>query len=340
MRLMSLSAVAVLPVFIFSGCATSSQQKQLTSQVQLLQKDIENLRKDIDTFQKISSASSYITFGANTVTPDRIAKIEFPRDPSTDNLKNYINEIIVASRGQRSYSPMDPQVTMLARVGADNLPLLIEALPEGLNSSGGYHLESAIKVLAEGRHKDLILKELPIRPRLVSVVIEKGWEEDAKEILVRELKGSEGNRLPIEWFRAVASFQDPSTYDALTNYFAKSMSASYLYQYIQRLPGIQLDGPVAAAWALTKSTNSNSNSYFTGSMAVVAIGYGHQDAAEALIDLLKNPPARLSSSVNPRLALLMHLDTTGSNEEIIAWYEANKENLVFDRERKKFKLKK
>jgi hypothetical protein len=135
----------------------------------------------------------------------------------------------------------------------------------------------------------------------------------------------------------VASLQDPKTYSALTNYFAKSMSASYLYQYISLLPGIQLDDAVAAAWVRAKTVNS---SYSTANMAPIAISYGLQDAADTLIELLKNPPDRMTSSVNPRLTLLMHLDTSGSNEEIIAWYAANKNNLIFDPAAKKFKLKK
>lgn len=337
MRLMYLSAAAILPVLIFSGCATSSQQKQLTSQVQLLQKDIENLKKDVDAFQKINR-SSYNSFASKGPALERLAKIEMPADRSAENLKHYINEIIFASQNQNMFSPQDPQVTMLARIGTDNLPLLINALPAGPgNSMGLYYLEYAIKLLADDRHKALILKELPLRQRLVSVVTDKGWEQDARDILVSEMEGSASAQLPTEWFKAVASFQDPATYSALANYFSKSMSASYLYQYISLLPGIQLDDAVAAAWARAKAPD---RTYSTANMAPIAISYGHQDAADTLIELLKNPPDRMSSSVNPRRTLLMHLDTAGSDEEIIAWYAANKNNLIFDPESKKFKLKK
>jgi len=344
MRFISLSFALVLSLLFVSGCATSSQQAQLAAQqeqiatqVQKLQTTVENLSKDVDAFQK-TNRSFYGAFGLKGAALDRVAKIEMPADRSAENLKNYINEIIVASQGQNSFSSQDPQVAMLARVGADNLNLLIDALPVGSGNSGGnYHLSQAIKLLADDQHKALILKELPIRQSLVSIVTDQGWEQDARDILVSELEGAASGQLSTEWFKAVASLQDPKTYGALTNYFAKSISASYLYQYISMLPGIQLDAAVAAAWDRAKTVNST---YSTAGMAAIAIDYGHQDAADTLIDLLKNPPDRMSSSVNPRLTLLMHLDTTGSNEEIIAWYATNKANLVFDPESKKFKLKK
>jgi outer membrane murein-binding lipoprotein Lpp len=343
MRSVSLPFAAVLSLLFVSGCATSSQQArlaaqqaQLATEVQALQTVVENLKKDVDTVQKVTR-SSYNSFASKGPTLERLAKIEMPADRSAENLKNYINEIIVASQGQNMFSPQDPQVAMLARVGADNLPLLIDALPVGSSSNMGiFYLESAIKLLADDRHKALIIKSLPIRQRLVSVVTDKGWEEDARDILISELEGYASAQLPTEWFKAVVSFEDPTTYSALTNYFSKSMSASYLYQYISLLPGIELDDAVATAWARAKAID---RTYATANMAPIAISYGHQDAADTLIELLKNPPDRMHSSVNPRLTLLMHLDTTGTNEEIIAWYEENKDSLVFDPASKKFKLK-
>jgi outer membrane murein-binding lipoprotein Lpp len=344
MRFVSLPFAAVLSILFVSGCATSSQQTQLAAkqehlatQVQKLQTTVENLKKDVDAFQRIKR-TSYDLSGSKGPAAERIAKIEMPADRSAENLKHYINEIIVAGQGQNSFSSDDPQAAMLARVGADNLNLLIDAMPVGSSRGGmgNYHLEQAIKLLADDRHKTLILKELPIRQRLVTVVIDKRWEQDARDILISELEGASSDQLPTEWFKAAASLQDPKTYGALTNYFAKSMNASSLYRYISMLPGIQLDGAVAAAWARIKTIDST---YSTASMAAIAISYGHQDAADALINLLKNPPDRMSSSVNPRITLLMHLDTTGSNTELIAWYEENKDKLVFDPASKKFRLK-
>jgi len=348
MRAVSLSFASVLSLLLVSGCATSSQQTKLAeqqallaTQVQKLQTTVENLNKDLDTFQKMNSSSSgsfrsKAAASSNDPVLERIAKIEMPAERSTENLKNYVNEIVVASQGQRSFSSRDPQIAMLARVGADNLNLLIDAMPIGSSGSYNYPLEQAIKLLVNDQHKALILKALPTRQRLVSIVVDQGWEQDARDILISELKESTSNQLSTEWFKAAASLQDPVTYDALTNYFSKSMNAAYLYPYISMLPGIQLDDAVAAAWARVKTMESAS---FTASMAAIAISYGHQDAADSLIDLLKNPPDRMSSSINPRLTLLMHLDTSGSNEEIIAWYEKNKDNLVFDPASKKFKAK-
>lgn len=336
MRFISLPLPCALLVFLVSGCATSSQQAKLAQEVQQLQKDFEGFKAEVKTFQKVSTHSSS---GAKNPNLEKLAKIEFPKDPSSENLKHYINEILVSSQGQTSVSLQDTQTAMLARVGSDNIQLLIDAMPEGSQSSGmgNYHLDYAIKMLAEDKHQSLILKALPTKQRLVSVVTQMHWEKEARDILLAELQGSNGAYLPTDWIKAVVFLQDPKTYDALTDYFSKAQNPSYVYQAIYLLPSIKLDDAVEKAWAKAKCSSSD---YMIAGMAPIAGSFGHQDAIEALIAQLKKPQGGMFSSSNPRLALLMLLDASGSNEEIAAWYAANKNNLIFDPESKKFKLKK
>ena len=335
MRFVSLSIACVLSLLL-SGCATSSQQKELAKEIQQLRTEIAVLKETIKPPKKIIalSPSSHSSRGQQS---EKIAEIGFPGEPTEENLRNYINEILVASLGVTYRSSSDPQVSMLALVGADNLQLLVNAMGEGAHSSaGGYYLNYAIKRLAEDRHKEMILQALPTKQCLVSVVLQKGWEEDAKDTLITELKGANGAYLPTDWVKAVAALQDPETYDALGEYFSKASNASYIYKSIHMLPGIQLNDAVGKAW---ENAKESTHYYTVGSMAAIAISYGHQDAIEELIDLMKDPPKNMSSSLNPRLSLIMHLGVKGSNEEIIAWYETNKDNLVFDSETKKFKVK-
>jgi hypothetical protein len=337
MRFFSLPVISILFLLVVSGCATSSQQKALAQDVQQLKVDVAVLKETLRV-SKTPIILPSSSFGARSRSSERVLEIAFPADPTAENLKNYINEIVVASQGNQSYSTQDPQIAMLALVGTDNLQLLVNAMPDGASGGMGvYYVEKAISLLVEDRHRDLILEALPVKQRLVSVVLEKRWEREARDILIAGLKESNGAYLPGEWVKAVAALRDPETYDVLTEYMAKtSSSPSYVYESIRLLPGIQLGDAVSKAWEKAKGSD---NQYNVAGMAVIAASYGHPDAVETLIGLLKNPPGRTSSFVNPRLSLLLHLDTSGSNEEIIAWYETNKENLVFDPKSKKFKLK-
>ena len=53
---------------------------------------------------------------------------------------------------------------------------------------------------------------------------------------------------PSAWFKAVASFKDPSTYSGLVDYFASRRDRDENYKVLQGLDGIDLDAAVARAW--------------------------------------------------------------------------------------------
>ena len=65
------------------------------------------------------------------------------------------------------------------------MDLLIEVL--GGPYSGSYYLIQAISMLAREEHKAMILEALPHTMRLVEVVVERRWVEDAAETLIAEL---------------------------------------------------------------------------------------------------------------------------------------------------------
>jgi hypothetical protein len=308
---------------------------ELRAEVAKLKLQIETLKFNVDV-----SSSSFSRSSQKGADSAALSEIRFPQDPTEENLRQYIREVLLASQGQNTFSTTDPQVFMLARVGSGNLNLLIDPLSENsyISGMGTYYLEYAINSLVEDRHQALVLEALPTKQRLVSTVMKMRWEQAARDILISELREDKGVSLSQEWIRAVASLKDPSTYDLLTESLANSRSPASVYNTIVLLPGIQLEAAVGKAWENTK-TSPTGTAYTLVSMAKIAAAYGHQDAVECLINQLKNPPASPSSSANPRTALLGVLDVRGTNQEIISWYETNKENLVFDPEFKKFRLK-
>lgn len=337
MRTISLPIIFAGSALLISGCATSSQQKQLAADVQKLQAQVAELDKKLSK-QKIPIVLPNNRSFSHKADNEKLTEIKFPAEQTEENLKNYINAIIVASQGQTSFSPNDPQVSMFALVGNKNLKLLLDALPTTAHGGmGSFHLDYAIKQLATDADRDLILKALPTHPRLVSLVLEKGWAEDARDILITELKNSPASSLNTDWIKAVVSLNDPSTYDLLTQYLVNSNNPSYVYELIERLPDIKLDDAVAQAWTKAKTAGHD---FQIAQMAPIALDYGHQDAIDALIEILKKPPTRFFSSLNPRLTLITHLDFRGSNEELFRWYEENKNALVFDPGTKRFKVEK
>jgi len=180
-----------------------------------------------------------------------LEKISLPENPTKDQVKSYIQAILSIADSQDSSGPSDPQIDMLGKIGEDNLEIL---LVEGNNRSDGiryYYISEAAKRLARPRHKELILKWLDTYPALATIVQREGWQNDARDTLIKKLNESPRN-LPIEWVQAVASFNDPATYDYITKYFATTWNKDACYKIINKLPGFNLTNAVQNAWQNSK----------------------------------------------------------------------------------------
>ena len=265
--------------------------------------------------------------------PDRVAlaRIKLAYDPTKDQVRQYVSEILDVSSRQTVFSTMDPQLRLLTRVGPENVDVLLEYAGVGWGAS---HVIEALKRLATDDHKTMILDAFPYNHCLVEVIWRKRWEHDARKILIDELR-TRPDFLPTEWIEAVASFQDPETYDDLKVYLVNGGNRHYTYEAIKDLPGIQLEEVVAKAWERAKRRGR----WEPVNMGKAAIEFGHIDALECAINELGAPPWRSDRMRDAREVVLRHIEFRGTNEEIRRWFHANKDRLVFDPETKKFQVR-
>jgi len=216
---------------------------------------------------------------------------------------------------------------MLSRIGPEHLDILIDILR--LNPQRSYHIKRAINRLARSEHKDLILEALPRIPDLIEAVVDNGWVEEARPILIEKLK-TRPDSLPTKWVKAVASFKDPETYNDLKEYFIYCWSPSMVYHAIKDLPGIDLTDAVAKAWERAKYGHE----FQSTMMAPAAIEFGHLDALErAVKDIDVDSGNRVH---NARKLVMRFTEARGSGDDIRKWFENNKDRLTFDREKDKF----
>ena len=270
--------------------------------------------------------------GKNNLDIEALDKIDLPENPSKNDILEYFREIARATQNQRSFSESDPQVYMLMEVGHENLAYLVSYNADHMVDM---YFISAIKELAREEDKELILSFLPRKRDLVKVVVAKRWEEDAKQILTSELSELP-QYLPTEWVNAVASFDDPCTYDSLRNYLIYGSNRSWTYQSIKNNTSIEdLEDAVGEAWKNTKKEHSE---WGQNSFAPIAASYGHVDALEVIIDSLGSPS--LSPSVHqPRKYIFQYTKFRGTNDEIRKWFKQNKSKLEFDKQNEKFTIK-
>jgi len=320
-------------LLMITGCASTqndamlSELRDIKASLGRIENDIAEGRKEAAKPLPMLSSSSFSSRKAN---PRELSKIKLPENPTQEQVREYIRDIQLATKGQNSFSNSDPQVAMLTRVGSENIPLLIAALSLGSGTSS-YHLRYAIINLADGSNKAVILEALPIYHELVSAVVNRGWVKDARDILLMELKVS-GQRLPTEWIQTVALMNDEESYPLLREYFINASNRSSTYKAICYLPIEDLDGAVAEAWERSRSDQE----YERTSMAMIAAEYGHLDALTVLIEGLPYGSISEYRISDARGAIMKSTDFRGSNDELAEWFKLNKDQLTFDLKTKKF----
>jgi len=268
-----------------------------------------------------------------TSTPDMatLSAIKLREDATKPEVREYIQRILLASRGQRSYYRTDPQIGKLIEVGPGHIDLLIEVAQD--NYGWSLYPVMAIEHLASDVHKRMILDALPRQRKLVRVVIAKGWQKDARKTLLEVMRFEEGY-LPTEWIQAVASLRDPQTYTALLNYLVNGWNRHVTYKLIRHLPGIDLTRALPAAWEAALGAN---NRYEVHALLADTLAVGHLPAMDYAMEQLGVPAGKDRLPFNARALALRHLPRYGSNDDIRAWYRKHRQRLQFDPVDRKFK---
>jgi hypothetical protein len=136
---------------------------------------------------------------------EALSRIHLPAGADAAQTREYIQRVLAASHDQRTYLRSDPQVGKLVEVGAQHADLLVEATDD--NVPLGAYAAWALERVATEADKGLVLEHLRHTHRLAIVVLAKGWQQDARDVLVDGLKGYTGY-MPDEWLRALASLHE------------------------------------------------------------------------------------------------------------------------------------
>lgn len=225
----------------------------------------------------------------------------------------------------------DPQVGKLVEVGAQHADLLVEATDD--NVPLGAYAAWALERVATEADKGLVLEHLRHTHRLAIVVLAKGWQQDARDVLVDGLKGYTGY-MPDEWLRALASLHEPATYGVLTEYLVNGWNRFSTYQVLVGVPGLQLDEPLQRAWEASRSLGTNDWEVAYLTPHVLATGY--LPALELVFETLDTNLGVPATGYNARSLALRYTEATGSNEVLTRWFKSNRAKLRFDSARRKF----
>ena len=337
-------AVAALAIpLLLAGCQTGQNEDtaKIMAELQAVKKRIDGIDVELKKVVKAKASLDVNSFVEKKADQAALEKIKLPLTPSRDEIKDYIRKIQLASKGQNSYSQDDPQVNMFSLVGDKNSDLLLESIAFESGRMGSYHIAHAInKMRVPPEFKDLLIKAFRRNNDLIFAIIRNGWEKDAKAAIMDLLKDSKNvNYRPPEVIQTAASYGDPEMNKALLDYFVYGHNRAQTYQILKSTPGICVDEKIIdRAWDQTLS--SSAHEYEQCGMAVIAIEYGHKSALETLLQRV--PALVLGNDYNFKCdsAVRKSVDCNGSIAEIKKWYYANRDNIVFDKTDKKFKIRK
>jgi hypothetical protein len=306
-----------------------AMQSEITKLKEAIEK--KKIDKEDDEEALLSVAHPRSNFTENKGDIKKLRALKLPKDATKEEVEKYLHSIAEASQGQNSFSTEDYQVFLITQLGTSNVKYLIEFIkfnPHLLRLHFGY----AITQMVRTEHKELILENLKALPVLSEVILRNGWAEDAKDILLDVLKNGYAD-LPSKWIEAVASLNDPATYDSLKKYFIKHNNRGSTFKSIQHLPGIELDEAVAEAWKMR-----GMHEWERRSMAKIALEYGHVDALEMLLQYINLKTTNSWEVQDISKKLFMYVDQSGSSKEIYEWVKTNREKIIFDKKEKKYKL--
>lgn len=332
MNIFKFVPICILSFLLVACSQDNATQKELAEIKQILSEINQKLGKNKSSTDNASDsiAESYkeaLSFNNKGPNLEELDKIILPENSSEKDIIEYIKKIAMVSSKQSSYSDSDPQIFMLAKIGNENLELLLK---KNINHQLDFYAIPAIARLAMPKDKELILKYLPFKKKLVKVVTQKGWEEDAKVILYNELRQIP-HYLPTEWIKAIANLQESCIYEDLKQYLILGSNKTWTYEAIKLLPGIELDEAVIKAWE-----NAKRDEWAKNSFAPIALAHGQVDALAVIIESLDSSPNDHDAVRHPRKYILQYTYAMGSNNDIRSWYDENKKNLLFDTEKRKY----
>ncbi|SDU08367.1 ABC-type transport system involved in multi-copper enzyme maturation, permease component [Verrucomicrobium sp. GAS474] len=184
--------------------------------------------------------------------------------------------------------------------------------------------------------KEAVLRSLPANSHAISPVVDHHWEAEAKPTLVAAIAAVRaGQGIDRFWVQALASLRAPDTYDVLLDY-AERVYFNYntVFNDLRALPG-----PVVAA-RVEKFWNLNRTTWDEGQVITTAAEWGLPDALDRAIELLSEPPGKTKKEKYIRdthrdwalrvLRFTIPVPSTLLDEDIPAWYAANKAKYAFD----------
>ncbi|MFN3167118.1 MAG: hypothetical protein ACE37H_08650 [Phycisphaeraceae bacterium] len=264
-----------------------------------------------------------------------VEQIELPENPTREQCEAFVAELREAASGRRSFSSGDPIVDKLKSLPEDHYDLLMIEMSN--RTSLRYFANYAMRGIDPEKLRRRFIETLKDNPNNIGIIVMNGWTLDVKDEIIAQVQNADANLSPA-WFQAAVEIAEPKLYPKLHEITVGSRYASQFLTILQALPDYDLEHTVNVCW---QRAVDDKIPVSESSFALLATEVGNVEALGSLIDQLRSSSSYYTSSSTyniRRTNVFRFIDYRGSNEEVRAWYEANKDKLVFDHLRKRFYL--
>lgn len=196
------------------------------------------------------------------------------------------------------------------------------------------------KKLSPDEIRQRITANLSENPDLIYPVVRNGWCEEAKESIMERIASKE--ILSDVEFVAAVELKDARLYPKLHKTTIQSDRAQLLLQILKALPDYDLRDTQRA---VLKRIEKDQLKLGPGVMGIQEWGpterlrfdaalNGDIDSLAFLIEAMEQKDVFIGSKpiqyFNPRLAVISLINVKGNNQQIKAWFDANREQIVYD----------
>ena len=266
---------------------------------------------------------------------NKVKDIMLPENPTREQSAKFIGELREAAKHVNSYSSSDPIVGKLKEVPVEHFDLLIGEIQN--RTKLRYFCNYAMRDIDTEVLRERFVKSVDKSENAIAVIVMHGWVEDVRDSVIKRMETADGTLSPA-WFQAAVELEEPSLYPKLHEITINSRSATQFLTMLQTLPDYDLAHTVNVCW---KRSRENKLSISSSTISSMATDCGNVEALGSFIGQLRYSQSyvsRSSSYNSRRLKVLRYIDYRGSNKDILAWYEKNKDKLVFDHYRKRYVL--
>ncbi len=263
---------------------------------------------------------------------DALQQLDVPTHSQGAAVLEFLDRLEDITENQHRLGKNDPQITLLIELATHQPQAVIDALDR---PSLRYHATRALKQSITSEQKALVIDALEHQPRLIGLVVDRGWEADARDHIIQVLANDQASA-PWVWTSALARLEDPATYDVLRHQLVRTRCNRAYYELLHDLPGINLDAAVAQAWRRVQAGPLHEREL--RNVSLIAVRHGHAEALGVLIQALPTGDDAVADSTarQTRRAVMEHTGVDAENRDLKDWWEQHRDAIDFNPQTQQF----